>query len=88
MSHWTATDLPDQTGRTFVVTGANSGLGLRPRASSPARARTSCSPCATRPRARGRRARSAATTEVRALDLADLASVRAFAEAIDDASTC
>ena len=25
---WTAADLPDQTGRTFVITGANSGIGL------------------------------------------------------------
>ena len=25
---WTTKDLPDQTGRTFVITGANSGIGL------------------------------------------------------------
>ncbi|MDY0114800.1 MAG: short-chain dehydrogenase, partial [Corynebacterium sp.] len=29
MSRWTTADIPDQTGRTFVVTGANSGLGLQ-----------------------------------------------------------
>src|SRR3954462_8388862 len=29
MSVWTAADIPDQTGHTVVVTGANSGLGLR-----------------------------------------------------------
>ena len=28
MSGWTADQIPDQTGRTAVVTGANSGLGL------------------------------------------------------------
>ena len=28
-TRWTAADIPDQTGRTAVVTGANSGLGLR-----------------------------------------------------------
>ncbi len=28
MSKWTADSIPDQSGRTFVVTGANSGLGL------------------------------------------------------------
>lgn len=28
MTGWTALDIPEQTGRTFVVTGANSGLGL------------------------------------------------------------
>ena len=31
MSQWTATDIPDQTGRTYVITGANSGIGLRRR---------------------------------------------------------
>jgi NAD(P)-dependent dehydrogenase (short-subunit alcohol dehydrogenase family) len=29
MSRWTAADIPDQSGRTVLVTGANSGLGLR-----------------------------------------------------------
>ena len=29
MGKWTAADIPDQTGRTIVITGANSGLGLR-----------------------------------------------------------
>ena len=24
---WTTADIPDQTGRTIIVTGANSGLG-------------------------------------------------------------
>ncbi|MEU1949571.1 SDR family NAD(P)-dependent oxidoreductase, partial [Streptomyces sp. NPDC020125] len=28
MKGWTASDIPDQTGRTAVVTGANSGLGF------------------------------------------------------------
>ena len=27
MSNWTTTDIPDQTGRTAVITGANTGLG-------------------------------------------------------------
>ena len=27
-SKWTAADLPRQDGRTFIVTGANSGIGL------------------------------------------------------------
>ena len=29
MSGWTTADVTDQTGRTFVVTGANSGLGYQ-----------------------------------------------------------
>jgi NAD(P)-dependent dehydrogenase (short-subunit alcohol dehydrogenase family) len=28
MSKWTAADMPPQDGRTFVITGANSGIGL------------------------------------------------------------
>ncbi|MGZ8649197.1 MAG: SDR family NAD(P)-dependent oxidoreductase, partial [Solirubrobacteraceae bacterium] len=28
MSGWTAKDVPDQTGRMVVVTGANSGIGF------------------------------------------------------------
>ena len=27
MTKWTSTDIPDQTGRTAVITGANTGLG-------------------------------------------------------------
>ena len=26
---WTTADIPDQTGQTVLITGANSGLGLR-----------------------------------------------------------
>ena len=28
MDHWTADRIADQAGRTFIVTGANSGLGF------------------------------------------------------------
>ncbi|UTI62453.1 SDR family NAD(P)-dependent oxidoreductase [Paraconexibacter antarcticus] len=28
MSSWTAADIPSQAGRTAIVTGANSGIGL------------------------------------------------------------
>lgn len=28
MTKWTAADIPDQTGRTAVITGANTGLGF------------------------------------------------------------
>jgi len=82
-SKWTAQDLPALDGRTLVITGANSGLGLATaRALGPAGARVVL---AVRDVARGREA--AATidgdTEVRPLDLADLASVRAFADGWD-----
>ncbi len=84
---WTAQDIPDQWGRTAVVTGANSGLGLVT-ARELARAGATVV-MAVRDPARGkaaaervRREAPKATVEVRGLDLADLASVRAFADEI------
>ncbi|WP_030397509.1 MULTISPECIES: oxidoreductase [Kitasatospora] len=82
---WTADRIPDQTGRVFVVTGANSGLGL---ATTRAIARKGGQVVlAVRDEAKGRRAAAEITAaqpgarlEVRRLDLADLDSVRAFAE--------
>src|SRR5438552_478567 len=80
---WTAADIPSQEGRTVVVTGANSGIGLvtvRELAGAGARV-----VLAVRDPAKGETA--AATIdgerEVRRLDLSDLASVRAFAEGWD-----
>ncbi|SDP98019.1 oxidoreductase [Lentzea jiangxiensis] len=77
---WTADDLPDLTGRTVVVTGAASGVGRgTATAFAAAGARTVL---AVRDVAAGARAAAAmsGTTEVRELDLANLASVRAFAD--------
>jgi NAD(P)-dependent dehydrogenase (short-subunit alcohol dehydrogenase family) len=75
--------MPDQSGRTFVVTGANSGIGLaaaRELAGSGAHV-----VLAVRDAAKGEAAAAGLSgdPEVRALDLADLASVRAFAEGLD-----
>lgn len=72
--------IPDLTGRTAVVTGANSGIGLATaRALAGHGARVVL---AVRDTSKGEAA--AATidglTEVRRLDLADLASIRAFAD--------
>jgi NAD(P)-dependent dehydrogenase (short-subunit alcohol dehydrogenase family) len=79
-SKWTADDLPNLDGRTFVVTGANSGIGLTAaRALGKAGARVVL---AVRDPSKGEAA--AATidgdVEVRELDLADLASIHAFAD--------
>lgn len=79
MTKWSTSSLPAQTGRTVVVTGANSGLGLATsRALAAAGARVVL---AVRDREKGERtaATIAGLTEVRELDLADLASVRRFA---------
>jgi NAD(P)-dependent dehydrogenase (short-subunit alcohol dehydrogenase family) len=78
---WTAADMPDLTGRTVVVTGATSGLGLvAARELGRAGAHVVL---AVRDTAKGERAAAGVpgSPEVRALDLADLASVRAFADA-------
>jgi NAD(P)-dependent dehydrogenase (short-subunit alcohol dehydrogenase family) len=76
---WSAADVPPQAGRTAVVTGGNSGLGLATaRVLARAGARVVL---AVRDLARGEQA--AATVDgdvdVRRLDLADLESVRTFA---------
>ncbi|MFC9932225.1 SDR family NAD(P)-dependent oxidoreductase, partial [Streptomyces sp. NPDC127190] len=76
---WNTTDIPDQTGRTAVVTGANSGLGL---ATATALAGAGAHVVlAVRDTKRGETAAQAVngSVEVRRLDLADLASVREFA---------
>jgi NAD(P)-dependent dehydrogenase (short-subunit alcohol dehydrogenase family) len=82
MAKWTAADIPDQGGRTVVVTGANSGLGAvtaRQLARAGARVILAC-----RDTAKGERvAASMPGSEVRRLDLADLSSVREFADGVD-----
>lgn len=84
---WTPDQMPDQTGRTAVVTGANSGLGL---SSAWELARHGAHVVmACRTPAKGEEAAAkiradvpGASLEVRELDLASLASVRAFADAL------
>jgi NAD(P)-dependent dehydrogenase (short-subunit alcohol dehydrogenase family) len=85
---WSAEDIPDQSGRLAVVTGANSGLGLATaRGLAGAGAEVIL---AVRDTAKGERAASeirasmpAAVLTVSELDLADLASVRAFADRLE-----
>jgi NAD(P)-dependent dehydrogenase (short-subunit alcohol dehydrogenase family) len=86
MAKWTTDEIPDQTGKVAVVTGANSGLGLitaRELAGAGATVIVA---------ARDGKANSAlgaivgavpeASVEPRELDLADLESVAAFAERV------
>lgn len=81
---WTTADLPDLSGRTTVITGANSGLGYET-----ALALAGCGAAVTmavrdvtkgeQAAAEIRRTVPGATVEVSPLDLASLASVREFA---------
>jgi NAD(P)-dependent dehydrogenase (short-subunit alcohol dehydrogenase family) len=76
---WTTADMARQDGRTFVITGANSGIGLEAaRALGAAGARVVV---ACRDTSKGSHAVAELDGEfdVRRLDLADLSSVRAFA---------
>jgi NAD(P)-dependent dehydrogenase (short-subunit alcohol dehydrogenase family) len=82
-SRWTASDMPALDGRTVVVTGANSGLGLvAARAFAKAGAHVVL---AVRNTTKGDAAAKTipGSAEVRPLDLSDLVSVRAFADAWD-----
>jgi protochlorophyllide reductase len=79
---WGDDDIQDQYGRTVVVTGANSGLGLR--AATVLAARGARVILACRSRQRGERAAAAVGGELVVLDLADLDSVRSAAADIRD----
>ncbi|MER7957946.1 oxidoreductase [Streptomyces sp. NPDC096030] len=84
---WSARDIPDQRGRTAVVTGSNSGIGLvtaRELARRGARVVLACR-SETRGAAAVERVRNdvpGAEVECRPLDLADLSSVREFAASL------
>jgi NAD(P)-dependent dehydrogenase (short-subunit alcohol dehydrogenase family) len=82
---WTADQIPDQSGRTAIVTGANSGLGLvtaRELARHGARVVLACRNTEKGEVALGdcREAAPGVGIELEELDLASLDSVREFAE--------
>src|SRR5437899_812371 len=84
-SKWDATQIPSQAGRTAIVTGANSGIGLvaaRELARAGAKVVLACRNV-EKGEAAATEIRTSAPTaavEVAELDLGSLASVRAFAE--------
>jgi NAD(P)-dependent dehydrogenase (short-subunit alcohol dehydrogenase family) len=84
MTDWTAADLPAFAGRTVIVTGANSGLGLIT-ARELARVGAHCV-LAVRNTAKGDDAAAGMSgdVEVRKLDLQDLSSVHEFADGVSE----
>ena len=80
MSTWTTADIPDQSGRTAVITGANTGLGFETaKALADKGARVVL---AVRDTDKGRQAaaRIGGDVTVQELDLTSLASIRAASE--------
>ena len=93
---WTTADIPDQSGRLALITGANSGLGLETARALLARGATVLLACRNRERAEAARQQleaectqpatgtSPGALMPLALDLADLASVTQAARAVTE----
>jgi NAD(P)-dependent dehydrogenase (short-subunit alcohol dehydrogenase family) len=82
---WTATQIPDQTGRIAIVTGANSGIGLITARELARAGATVVLACRNTDKAQAAGIEIGAKTpsanlEIAALDLSSLDSVRSFAQ--------
>jgi NAD(P)-dependent dehydrogenase (short-subunit alcohol dehydrogenase family) len=82
---WSEADIPDQSGRTAVVTGANSGIGYETARALAAKGARVVLACRSEDKGRDaeqrvRRAVPEADVRFEPLDLGSLASVRRFAE--------
>lgn len=85
MSKWTPRQMPQQQGRLAIVTGANSGIGYQTARYLSRVGAAVILACRNREKGEAARAKivsanPAAQVEVRVLDVADLDSVRRFAE--------
>ncbi len=78
--HWTFDDMPDQTGRTVLITGATSGLGLVSATELAARGADVIMAVRDADKADRVRADLPGRFEVRPIDLSDLDSVRRFSD--------
>jgi NAD(P)-dependent dehydrogenase (short-subunit alcohol dehydrogenase family) len=86
MDRWSFADIPDQTGRTAIVTGANSGIGLETARMLALKGANVVLACRNLEKGKAALERVQAdrprgSTTLAPLDLSDLDSVAAFAEA-------
>src|SRR5262245_34494432 len=88
---WTAADVPDQTGRVVVITGANTGIGFE--AAAVLAGKGARVVMAVRDLDKGRDAATRITTEnpnahitLQRMDLSSLSSVRAAADELNAAN--
>ncbi|AKF04961.1 oxidoreductase [Sandaracinus amylolyticus] len=84
---WTASNVPEQTGKTFVITGSNSGIGYEAAVILAQRGGEVILACRSQEKGRTaleqlRAAAPGAKVKLMKLDLASLASVRAFADQV------
>jgi NAD(P)-dependent dehydrogenase (short-subunit alcohol dehydrogenase family) len=84
---WSTSDILDQTGKVFVVTGANSGIGLEAAEVLAGKGAQVVMACRSADKAKSAADRVRAKhpqgkLDVRPLDLASLASIRTFAEGL------
>ena len=77
---WKPDNISDQSGRTFVITGANGGLGTQTTKVLAGKGATVIMACRNTESAQRVADRLDGDIRVSSLDLADLASIRAFAE--------
>ncbi|MFE3260004.1 oxidoreductase [Nocardia sp. NPDC059091] len=77
---WKPSEIPDQTGRTFVITGANGGLGEQTTTVLAGKGATVIMACRNAAKAQEVADRIEGDVRVASLDLASLDSVRQFAE--------
>jgi NAD(P)-dependent dehydrogenase (short-subunit alcohol dehydrogenase family) len=90
MSRWTTTDIPDQTGRHAIVTGANTGIGFETAKALAARGASVTLACRNPTKGkealdRLRAADLPGAVDLMRLDLSDLDDVAAFASAFREA---
>jgi len=86
---WTTDNIPDQSGKVAIVTGANSGIGFETALELAQKGATVVMACRSLPKAETatqqiRQTNPPGTVEVMELDLGDLDSVRRFAAAFQE----